>query len=573
MAHSRLFALLAAVAVVFAACGGTTPTPVASNSPAAPPSSQSTGPSSPAAPSSAPATPVTITAHLYTPFASFYPMQSAGTQGGDQLVWELQFDMLAIYDQNANVQYRLADSITPNSDATVWTVKLKSNVKWSDGTPFTSKDVLYSWSINANPKFSINAALWSDVVGLAAFQDGSASTISGITAPDDSTVVFQLTKPNGAFLGTLLNFRNYILPQQGLGDVSKLSTDQFLKLDFWQKPTVSIGPMKWVETVPDQYLAFEKNPNWYGPPLKFDKLIVKPVDASVAAAQLSAGAIDIATVGFDDLSTLAAAGIQTGTAPATVPIQSDFNTSSSRMADVRVRQAIIYGCNRQAFVDSFYKGKGKVANTYFLAPWVPTDGLEPYAYDPQKAKALLDAANFDYSKPVVWMSWNKDNLERQSYLQNCQSNLAQIGVKVNIVNGTDVTTALWKTGSFDLQLYGGYPAFYDPDSLSLPLGCASVGTKGVTSEPTTYQFGGSNNSNWCNPQFDQIMSQARQLSDQNERAKLYHQASLIFNKEVPVLIDYLPPVSYAWSAKLTGVDLYGDPSLMFQNIANWQKAP
>jgi ABC-type transport system substrate-binding protein len=171
------------------------------------------------------------------------------------------------------------------------------------------------------------------------------------------------------------------------------------------------------------------------------------------------------------------------------------------------------------------------------------------------------------------MSWNQANLERQSYLQNCQSNLAQIGVKVKIVNGTDATVALWKTGSYDLQLYAGYPAVYDPDGLSLPLGCASIGTKGVTSQPTTYLYGGSNNSNWCNPQFDQIMAQARQSGDQSVRAPLYHQASLIFNQQVPVLIDYVPPISYGWSSKLTGVGLYGDPSLVFQNIDQWVKTP
>jgi len=558
MRNRRLLVVLAVASIVAGACGSATP---------------STAPASVEPASAAPANPITINAHLYQPFTSFDPLRQAGATGGDQLVWELQWDTLAIYDQGNNVQMRLADSITPNADGTEWTVKLKTGAKWSDGTAFTSKDVVYSFELNANPNISVNAGLWTDLVGIKDFQSGASPTIAGITAPDDTTVVFKLSTPNGAFLNTLLNFRNYILPQQVLGDVSKMTSDQFQKLDFWQKPTVSIGPMKWVETVPDQYLAFEKNPDWYGPSLKFDKLIVKPIDASVAATQLSSGDLDIATVGFADLSTLEAAGLKTGTALATNPVQSDFNTSSSRMSDVRVRQAITYGCNRQAFVDSFYKGQGKVDNTYFQAPWVPTDGLNPYAFDPQKAKALLDAAGFDYSKPVVWMSWNKDNLERQSYLQNCQSNLAQIGVKVNIVNGTDVTTALWKKGDYDLQLYAGYPAVYDPDSLSLPLGCAGIGAKGVTSQPTTYQFGGSNNSNWCNPQFDQLMSQARQLSDQNARADLYHQASLLFNKEVPVLIDYIPPVAYAWSSKLTGVDLYGDPSLIFQNIANWQKAP
>ena len=77
----------------------------------------------------------------------------------------------------------------------------------------TSKDVIFSWKLGANPKQSYNSGLWTNVVGMTDWQKGPdfSKDFTGITAPDDQTVVFQLVNPNSAFESTLLNFRNFIL--------------------------------------------------------------------------------------------------------------------------------------------------------------------------------------------------------------------------------------------------------------------------------------------------------------------------------------------------------------------------
>ena len=228
----RLAAIAATVAIVSAACGTTPATtaspPAATAAPTSAPASATAAPTSAppsataaatAAPATATAAPTaaassaapataspsasataaaggTLTAHLYQPFHTFAPWDTSGT-GGDLVVESLVWDMLAIYDEKGEVSYRLADSITPNADATEWTVKLKSGVQWSDGTPFTAKDVLFSWKINANPDQSPNSALWDGIVGIDAWRKGGdySKDIAGLTAPDDTTVVFKLTEP------------------------------------------------------------------------------------------------------------------------------------------------------------------------------------------------------------------------------------------------------------------------------------------------------------------------------------------------------------------------------------------
>ncbi len=170
----------------------------------------------------------------------------------------------------------------------------------------------------------------------------------------------------------------------------------------------------------------------------------------------------------------------------------------------------MYGCDRQGFVDSYLQGKGQAPDTYFFPDWVDKTGINLYAFDINKAKSLLDAANFDYSKPVVWMSWNAAAADRQAFIQDCQSKMKSIGVTVNIVNGLDVTNKLGEDGQWDLQTYGGYP-IVDPDQIVQFTACSSIGkTPGVNNATfpngSAYKYGGANAVNYCNPAFDALMT-------------------------------------------------------------------
>ena len=393
----------------------------------------------------------------------------------------LQWDQLAIYDDQGNVQYRLAESITPSADATEYTIKLRPDITWSDGSPLTVDDVIFTWKINANPNQSYNGGIWAEVVGHKAWVDGGdfSADIEGITSPDPQTIVFKLEGPNGAFLSTLLNFRNYILPSKQIlaaaPDIHTLNQADTWALPYWQSPDVALGPYKWLKTEVDQFIEFDANPSyWQGAP-PFEKLQLFQIqDFAVAAAQLQSGDLDFAQVTLDDQAGLEAAGFTSGVGVAPFPIQTDYNNSeASVMSDVRVRQAFMYGCDRQGFVDSFLKGKSVKIDTYFFPNWVPKDGIKEYNFDQAKAKELLDAAaadgKFDYATPIRWMSWNKDARDRQSFVEDCQSKMSDIGVQVEIINGLEVVTELGEKGEWDMQLYGGYP-----DQGSAPAGPAAL---------------------------------------------------------------------------------------------------
>jgi peptide/nickel transport system substrate-binding protein len=515
-----------------------------------------------------------LTAHLYQEFTSFYPWSASGT-GGDSLSMELQWDRLAAFDENGEPEMRLADSIESSEDAKTWTVTLKEGLTWSDGEPLTSADVVYTWHRNANPNNSYTSGLWTNVVGVTDWQTAGDFTaeIPGITAPDERTVVFELIEPNAAFLASLLNFRTFILPAHVLTevapDIPTSTIAEVQALPFWQSPTVGAGPYLWEQTEPGQFLRFAPNPNWRGNPASFSEVILRPQsDFAVAAADVQAGGLDFAVVTLDDLEGLEAAGLQTATALAPFPIQSDFNNSpASRFADVKVRQAFMHGCDRQGFVDSFLYGKGLKIDTYFFPSWVPKEGIVEYDFNLETAKALLDEAGFDYGTPVKWLSWNPDARDRQSFIEDCQAQMESIGVTIEIVNGLDVTNEMTAAGNWDLALYGGYP-IADPDQIRQFTACTSIGT---TEEANGFKWGGSNYTNYCNEEFDALMAQGATISDQAERAETYKQAQDIFLADVPLMINWVNATAYAWSPNLQGVVPYGDPSQMFLKIDQWSK--
>ncbi len=137
-----------------------------------------------------------------------------------------------------------------------------------------------------------------------------------------------------------------------------------------------------------------------------------------------------------------------------------------------------------------------------------------------------------------------------------QSKMSQIGVKVEIVNGLEVTNEMAKAGDWELQLYGGYPV-QDPNALVQPLACSNIGTE---IQENGYAWGGSNYTNYCNAELDALMEEAKTLSDQDARAALYAQAQDIFLDEVPIMINYIGANAFAWASDLQGVTIYGDPS-------------
>ena len=267
--------------------------------------------------------------------------------------------------QRVNV---LASEVTPNADASVWTVTLKDGIMFSDGRPVTADDVVFSFNRMIDPKNPVGSA--------SSLQDLKPS---GIKKIDGKTVQFTLVSPNAVFPDILAWRENNVVPT-----------------DFDVTKPVGTGPFQVKSYAVGQQTVFSPNTNYFGEGPYVDELtIVQYADPTARVNALLSGAIDICdqleasqvqvvkgTSGFDAWETKAGRWF-----PFTMRVD------LKPFTDVRVRQAFRLIVERQQMIEQAYGGFGWVGNDMYAPydPGYPSD-LPQRAQDLEQAKSLLKAA-------------------------------------------------------------------------------------------------------------------------------------------------------------------------------------
>ena len=196
-----------------------------------------------------------------------------------------------------------------------------------------------------------------------------------------------------------------------------------------------------------------------------------------------------------------------------------LNTARKPFDDVRVRQALAYGFDRQAVIDKVFDGFAKPLLGPPLIPpfWAGNDD-QYYSYNPDKAKALLADAGYPGGLNVTLMSDNQSYQPPLSVV--LQSEWKKIGVNVQIDQvDSSVSNARWSQRDYDMWALRWWGSdFIDPDGALRP----------------TFTCNASyNNVSYCNPQFDNLMDQALSVSDPDQRKALYHDAMQILANDQP----------------------------------------
>lgn len=493
----------------------------------------------------------TLNVYLYQKPKQFSPLAAAN--GPDQVVVSLVFDSLLAPDASYKLQPHLAaDQPTISSDATTFTFKLRPGLKWSDGKPFTSKDVLFTYNLVANANSgSASAGNYSVVEGYDAVKAGTAKTLSGFSTPDDNTFVIKTIEPNIGLLGLVGVVP--IIPEHILGSVP---LDQLAKNDFFNNPKVGMGPYQFVAYKTDQYVELRANPN-YRSKVNIAKVFLKPVTSDVATAQLGTGEMDIAQISPTDLPTVEKMkNISVIAKAGPGYTRMAWNQTKRQFADARVRQAFLYAVDRKKIVDTVLGGKGTIINSSFMAQALPS-GLNDYAYNPEKAKELLKQAGWNPATTVT-LAWIPGQRDRDTSVTVIQSQLQAVGVKVDLkqVQVADLVDS-YKTLKFDMVLYGGGAYAVEPWNVRTILGC-----------DTFYPAGG-NIGHFCDKALDQDMQTANKTSDESTRTGLYQKAAQIENDQAAYFWLYTPQTVWAYNTKVKGFQPSGDFTNPFINISEW----
>lgn len=535
--------MVIAVAAVVTACTST------SNSGSASGGSSASGTGSNAAAGNRDAT-----VQLYQLPNSFSPLQLQ--TGGVALINELHYDSLVGLNGDNKVDGRLAQSWDVSSDAKTITFHLRKGLKWSDGTPFTAKDVVYTFDLYANPKDgSAYSGQFANVEGETAYAKGQADTVTGFSAPDDNTFVIKLTTPNSAYVATLAEPAMYIVPQH---IISKLPVENLASNQYWRTPDVGIGPYIFSKWVNDNEIEFSANPS-YRKKLGLDHVYAQFLSSDAALAQLKTGTLDFASVSAADMDTVKAMqNVHLLTAPGTSVMALHTAIDNGKLADPKLRQAIMYAIDRQAIVKQVLKGQAKVINTLEFGPsWAVPSGLNAYPYDPQKAKDLLQQAGWN-SGTEVDINVVPGQKDRDTMVTIVAAQLQAVGINAKVKQYTPATlTDAIKNRQFDL-LPSQYGVFnVDPVLMDPRLTCDQK------------YPGGINITDYCNPDLDKLLSQGIATTDQSKRQSVYAQAQKIINSQVPIMVLYAPNILGGVSSRLQGYKLTGVLTQAFWNAADW----
>ena len=295
-----------------------------------------------------------------------------------------------------------------NEDATEYTFYLQKHAKWHDGTPVTANDVAFTVKSLLNPQsaeWMVNTYI--SVKGAKAYQEGNAMDVEGIQIVDDYTIKLTMERPNVTFLDELVVVAALspapILPEHALKDIPD---DQLFEHDFWSQGLMGSGPFKFVSWVPQQAMVLEANDDFYFGRPNIDRLILEIIPSSDATQiALQRGEVDTTVRGGVSLAAnkeffqdprFDVYGTQAGLISSYA-----WNQRIERLRDPRIREAFWIGVDWVKICDRFYGGLCNVKGSPLFQSFVYKPEWDTrFAYNPNKAISLMEAAGYSVSNPI-----------------------------------------------------------------------------------------------------------------------------------------------------------------------------
>jgi peptide/nickel transport system substrate-binding protein len=368
---------------------------------------------------------------------------------------------LVIYDAKLeSVVGDLASSYEISDDQKTYTFHL-ADAKWHDGEPFTSKDVKFTIELAQNEK---SGSVFAARLG----------AIDSVETPDDKTVVVTLSTPTASMTDTLTKLM--MLPEHALASIPP---EELAKNAWWSTQPIGTGPFKFTKYVTDQYVELAANPDYRGGQPAVERLINRYFENPAAAiAALRAGEIEFTYVDSNDVSTFKDdSAFRVIEGDSYVVNYIGFNQEVPLFKDLRVRQAFMYAINRDAIIQSLYGGAAKPANCVYVAEQLVPEGIETYAYDPAKAKALLDEAGWaelNGDKPITILTYYNSPLVN-NVLAAMQAMLAQVGINIvpRAVDTPTYNATVYKQGGGNADefplVFAGLQDGPDPSNINIGL--------------------------------------------------------------------------------------------------------
>ena len=514
----RATTALAVIALILAACGG-----------------GSNGPAGSATNQAAPPDEQVLNLRMTGEPKTIDPQKAANAT--DVSVIRQLFSTLFTYDDGLQIVPDLAAEIPTvdnggiSRDGKTYTIKLRKELKWSDGKPLTAADVVYGFKRMLDPRVAgPNTSNYYSIVGAKDYNSALGTKAApktpsdndldalraavGLQAPDTTTVVINLSQQNGSFLQQLSVWPSAPVRQ----DIVESKGDTWTEAG----SLIGDGPFVLKEWVHADHFTLTPNPLWHRGTPKLRQVNIRLIDDDVTAfASYLTGELDAAAVppanrreAMTPGSSLNAALVRK---PALTTFALEFNNKEQPWDNAKVRQAFATAFDRKTFVDGVLQGVG-IPTTTWVAPGMPGYDAslgKQYDFNAVKARQLLAEAGYPdgqgLPKPVLLMRTSDTNQIVAQYVQDQFKKVLGVDFDIEMADAATFS-ARFSRGQYNFTVGSWTAAWPYPDNWLSNL--FSSGSSGN-------YFG------YTNPKTDDLIQRASAELDRSKQLDLFGQAQKI----------------------------------------------
>ncbi|MCU6792021.1 glutathione ABC transporter substrate-binding protein [Paenibacillus sp. WQ 127069] len=448
------------------------------------------------------------------------------------------YEGLMGFDENMNVVPVLAASHKISEDGLVYTFTLQEKIKFHDGTDFNAEAVKINLDRLRDEKNNLRLRK-------------SFSKVTNVTAPDAKTVVITLSEPYNALLNKMamaLMISPKALAEQG-ANISK--------------NPVGTGPYKFKEWVQGDRLTVVKNPDYWqqGIP-KVDSITFKPVPENGSRiAMLKTGEADfIYPMPTEQVAEVEGQkDIVIDKIDSTIVRYITLNTMKKPYDDVKVRQAINYAINKEAYIKVVKSGLGSKLNSSMSSKTQYYSKQTGYDYDPEKAKKLLAEAGL----PTGFTAeiWGENDSETMKGMQFIQQQLALVGIKLEVksMEGGTLSEQINSAKTPEEAKIQMWYVSWSPSS-----GDADGATRGLFSSEM-FPPAGANTAYYKNTNVDKWIAEANKAIDPAQAKTIYADIQKTIWADAPWAFLGVDQVISGKRSYISGVKVMPDGSITVRN--------
>jgi peptide/nickel transport system substrate-binding protein len=459
------------------------------------------------------------------------------------------FNGLVRYDKDLKLEGELAESWEVSPDGKRITFRLRKGVKWHDGAPFTSDDVMFTYRRMIDPRTP--TAYGEDF-----------KQVKRASAPDPQTFVVEYPRP---FAPALASWGMHVLPKHLLESYPDISKSPL------NKRPVGTGPYRFVEWKTGEKVVFDASPDYFEGKPYIARVITRVIpDQATMFLELKSGGVD----------TMALTPPQYVRQTDTAEFKKSFNRykytasgytylgfrlSHPYFKDKRVRQAIAHAADKKALIDGVLLGLGQEATgPYKPGTWAYNPNVRKYPHDPLLSKALLAEAGWKEKDGVLvkdgqpfefTVLTNAGNEARAKTAAILQQNLAEVGIRMKIrtVEWAAFINEFIDKRKFDAVILG-WNITPDPDQFDI-WHSSKTGPKEL------------NHIGFSNPEVDRLLDEGRGTFDLEKRKKAYFRIQEVLAEEQPYVFLFVPEALPVVHNRIRGI--VPAPAGITYNFIKW----